>query len=130
MTLTHADLANRPRSKSSRFIVSMWYLPGDMASNAQVINGFFDENEEAEARALAKRHEYPPEMAFVYDVKTHDKGLRRAIKRWTAEIESLEEFDNSETCFTEERQMLRLLKEQRQKAIDELEAFSTLEEEV
>jgi predicted DNA-binding WGR domain protein len=108
----------------------MWYLPGDMASNARIITGFFDENEEAEARDIAKCCEYPPEMALFYEVQSHDKSLRRSVKLWTAEIASLEEFDNSEACFTEERQMLRLLKEQRQKAIDELEAFSTLEEEV
>ena len=129
MSLTIAMLANRTRTKISRFVVSMWYLPGDMASNAQVVKGFFEANEEDEAKQFTERYEFPPELAIMYDIEEHDSALRRSLSILNGQIRSLEDFGDDliyEACLSEERQMLQHLRGERQRILDELKEFSSV----
>lgn len=48
--------------------VSLWHLPGGYdAVNASVVVRYFDDMEEA--RRFAQKYQYPPEMAFMMEIK-------------------------------------------------------------
>lgn len=72
-------MANQ-RTPASKWIVNYWHIPGGCDyDNARIILAYFDT--EGEADEFAKDKRYPPEMAYVYTVKSHDALLQKYKER-------------------------------------------------
>jgi hypothetical protein len=76
-----AFLANRRRTPTSAFAVSMWHIPGGCNyDQATPITGFFEASEESDMDTFVARNANPPEMAFSLPIAAHDKAIATTIE--------------------------------------------------
>lgn len=71
-------LFGRERTPTSAIVVSMWRIPGGYDyANAEVVTGFFEEEEREEAVALVERYKDIPEMADMTTIEIWDNIQRK-----------------------------------------------------
>lgn len=87
-------LAASPRTPTSAFVVSMWYIPGgcDYANAKQVI-GFFEPSEENEARQMEGRNKNEAGLAVLSTIQEHDADVFKMLQALDKEYETHRDFE-------------------------------------
>lgn len=89
MNLQARELGYSVRTPSSTFIVTLWNVPFEDVSKAQVIHGYFDTKDQAEK--FARPFVNAPEMASVHPVEEYDKTLAQVYDHMQTRIERAKE---------------------------------------
>jgi hypothetical protein len=87
-------LAQSPRTPTSAFVVSMWYIPGGCDyQNATTVTGFFEAEEEDDARQMAVRNANTPEMAILNTIEQHDVAVHNTLRILDRKVETYADFE-------------------------------------
>ena len=116
-----AMLAMNKRTATSKYVVSVWYIPqGSRYDQAKVVTGFFDAEEREEAERFVQAWENPPEIATMLTIEEHDKILCKVATDLKSSLSSFGSVQPGDYEYSQVLSMKRSLAE----VVQELAAFN------